>query len=223
MDGRVILAAELLIGLSDDQIQCHGFQMQRVVDRITRVIRPQSGTAESILRIANGNREAIKGFFLEDQTWTILRFSYEAGRDPRTAAFSLRSGDGNLLEVLFLRLLACRYLAMERRRLAADKGWERERTGRPRSKATGTGRSFIREKELPLTNQTEDGLKRGEKVLQNEESLGVPEISLVLLPALSRFDHLHSDEAGRFTNMFSLTPVLKDDAIHIPFWLGIAT
>ena len=36
----------------------------------------------------------------------------EAGQDPRTAALSLRSGDGNSLEVLFLRLLACRYMAM---------------------------------------------------------------------------------------------------------------
>lgn len=217
MDEQVTSATKVFIGLSDDQIQHYGFQMQRVVNRINRVIKPQLGTAESLIWITNENREAVKEFFLEDQTWTILRFSYEAGQDPRTAALSLRSGDGNPLEVLFLRLLACRYMAMGRRQFTAVKGWKREGASRPRSKAAGTGRSFIREKKLPFKNQTEDGLKRGDKFLDIEEGVGVPEISLFLLPALSRFDHVHSDEVQRLVGMISNT--LEDYATYLSGFL----
>ena len=213
----MISATEFFIGLSDNQIRHYGFQMQRVVNRINQVIKPQLGTAESIIWITNENQEAIKGFFLEDQTCTILRFSYEAGQDPRTAALSLRSGDGNPLEVSFLRLLACRYMAMGRKQFTADKGWMHEGASRPRSKVTGTGRSFIREKKLPFKNQTEDGLKRGDKFLDIEEGVGVPGISLYLLPALSRFDHVHSDEVRRLVGIISNTP--KDYATYLSSFL----
>lgn len=212
MDQQVNSATEFFLGLSDDQIQHYAFQMQRVVNRINRVIKPQLGTAESIIWIANKNQDAIEGFFLEDRTWTILHFSYEAGQDPRTAALSLRSGDSNLLEVSFLRLLACRYMAIGRKQFTSDKG-----ASGPRSKATGTGRSFIREKKLPLKNQTEDGLKRGDKFLDIEEGAGVSGISLFLLPALSRFDHVHSDEVRRLVGIISNT--LKDYATYLSGFL----
>ena len=217
MDEQVISATEFFIGLSDNQIRHYGFQMQRVVNRINQVIKPQLGTAESIIWITNENQEAIKGFFLEDQTCTILRFSYEAGQDPRTAALSLRSGDGNPLEVSFLRLLACRYMAMGRKQFTADKGWMHEGASRPRSKVTGTGLLFTREKNFPSKHQTADGLKRGDKFLDIEESVRIPEISLLLLPALPRFYHLHSVEVRKLVGMISNT--LKDQATHLSGFL----
>ena len=217
MDQQVISATEFLIGLSDDQIQRHSPHMQRVVSRITQVTKRQLETAESIVRIANENREAIKWFFLEDQTWKILRFPYEAGEDPRTAILSLRSGDRSPLEVFFLRLLACRYLAMGRRHYTADKRESREGASRPRSKVTGTGLLFTREKNFPSKHQTADGLKRGDKFLDIEESVRIPEISLLLLPALPRFDHLHSVEVRKLVGMISNT--LKDQATHLSGFL----
>ena len=67
------------------------------------MIKRQLETAESTIWIATKNWEVMEEFFLEDQTWAILCFPYEAGKDPHTAALSLRSGDGSPLEVSLLR------------------------------------------------------------------------------------------------------------------------
>jgi hypothetical protein len=62
---------------------------------------------------------------------------------------------------------------------------------------------MLRSKGLTTNHQVKDGLKRGKKALTIEDSLGVPEVSLLLLHSLSRLHHLHSREVARVGEIFS--------------------
>lgn len=62
---------------------------------------------------------------------------------------------------------------------------------------------MLRSKGITTNHQTVDALKRGKKALAIEDSLGVPEVSLLLLHSLSRLHHLHSREVTRVGEIFS--------------------
>lgn len=206
-DIEITYATRLLLSLSDDQIRRHIPEFQNLAERIATVTKSNSLSAETIIHTAEENLELVRKFLLKDQTGAIFRSAYELGNDPRTAVLSLRSGDGGF-EVSLLRLLACRFLALRRRQffpVGIVKGGIQQRS---KSKRMGSGRPFIKAMGLPLTNQTEDGLKRGEKVLQIEDETGVPGISLALLPCLAKFDHLYSDEIRRVPRVFASQPLV---------------
>ncbi|KAF7114143.1 hypothetical protein CNMCM5793_007721 [Aspergillus hiratsukae] len=205
-DDLIFWAIDTLISVADDDIQRHSDKFQQLVTRVTQVTTSPSESAETILATARANLNTLMEFFREDHTKTILQFRYPAGSDPRIAVLSVRSNKKCLCN-LFLRLLACRYLALGHRQLESGDGSSQKR---PRPKRVGKGRLLLRNKGITTNNQTEDGLKRGKKALTIEDSLGVPEVSLVLLHSLSRFNHLYAREARRLVEIFSNYPELGD-------------
>lgn len=62
---------------------------------------------------------------------------------------------------------------------------------------------MLRSKGITTTHQTVDALKRGKKVLAIEDSLGVPEVLLLLLHSLLRLHYLHLREVIRVGEIFS--------------------
>jgi hypothetical protein len=197
-----------IISLADDNIRRHSDEFQQLVTRVTQVISSPSESAETILEIARANLNTLMEFFREDHTKTILQFRYTAGSDPWIAVLSVRSNK-KCLRTLLLRLLACRYLALGHRQVESGDESGGPSRKRSRTKRVGKGR-FLRKKGITTNNQTEDGLKRGKKALIIEDSLGVPEVSLLLLHSLSRFNHLYSKEAKRLVEIFSNYPELVD-------------
>ncbi|KAI9040776.1 uncharacterized protein KD926_007720 [Aspergillus affinis] len=203
-DDEITYAIRLLLSLSDNQIRRHILQFQDLTKKVTAVTKSDSLSAETITNTAQSNLELVREFLLKDQTGVILRSAHDLGKDPRTAVLLLRTGDRE-------RLLACRYLALCRRQHFPDdmeivKGGGRQRS---RSKREGNGRAFINAIGLPLKNQTEDGLKRGEKVLQIEDDTGNPGVSFALLPSFVKLDHLYSNEIRRVPAVFASQPLVS--------------
>lgn len=196
-------ATATLIHLTDDDILRHEEEFQRLVTRITQVITCPSGSAETILEIARANIRAFIEFYREDHTKTILEFRYTAGSDPRTAVLSGWDPNKDHLCNLLLRLLAYQYLALGHRQLESGEESDGPSRKRSRPKRHGKGRLMLRSKGITTNHQTVDALKRGKKALAIEDSLGVPEVSLLLLHSLSRLHHLHSREVTRVGEIFS--------------------
>ncbi|GFF57042.1 hypothetical protein IFM51744_09073 [Aspergillus udagawae] len=201
-DDMISWATATLIRLTDDDILRHEDEFQQLVTRITRVTACPSQTAETILEIARANLRSLMEFFREDHTKTILQFRYTAGSDPRTVVLSVRDTSKKCLRNLLLRLLAYRYLALGHRQLESDEGIDGPSRKRSRPKRHGKGQLMLRSKGLNTNYQAVDGLKRGKKALTIEDSLGLPEVSLVLLHSLSKLHHLHSSEVARVGEIF---------------------
>ncbi|KAB8253920.1 hypothetical protein BDV32DRAFT_155707 [Aspergillus pseudonomiae] len=206
---EVMWATEFIVSLSDDQILAHRAQMQQIVSRIGQVIaRPlQLVTAENFLDSITRNLDSVIHFYAVDQTEKIM-LSIPSEGDPLTQTLSRRSADRGDFLIPLLKLLCCRWIAFQRRE------WEKENVNpRPRSrprarkisrtvpdeqlKGKRTARPFLKANGIPQTNQIEDALKRGEKLLNAEDATGLPEISLLYVPSLSQLDHLYSEEQKR--------------------------
>lgn len=62
---------------------------------------------------------------------------------------------------------------------------------------------MLRSKGITTNHQIVDALKHGKKVLAIKDSLGVPEVLLLLLHSLLRLYYLHSREVIRVGEIFS--------------------
>jgi hypothetical protein len=202
-DDMISWATATLTRLTDDDILRHEDEFRQLVTRITRVTACPSRRAETILEIARENLGSLMEFFREDHTKTILQFSYTAGSDPRTAVLSVRDTSKKCLRNLLLRLLAYRYLGLGHRQLESDEESDGHSRKRSRPKRHGKGQLMLRSKGLDPNHQVVDGLKRGKKVLTIEDSVCLPEVSLLLLHSLSKLHHLHSSEVARVGEIFS--------------------
>ncbi|OJJ42428.1 hypothetical protein ASPZODRAFT_147267 [Penicilliopsis zonata CBS 506.65] len=83
---------------------------------------------------------------------------------------------------------------------------------------------FIKALNLSPESRALDALRVGEKLLRIENALGVPGISLVLLPAITKFWHLHDDELLHLIEALQSKPhrhiVILANELNLWEWVG---
>ncbi|KAB8240230.1 hypothetical protein BDV35DRAFT_374210 [Aspergillus flavus] len=201
---EVMQATEFILSLTDDQIRAHRAQMQQIFTRIGQVIPRQSVTAEHFLDSITKNLDSVIQFYVVDQTERIILSIPNEG-DPLTQILSRRSADrGDFLTPL-LKLLCCRWIAFQRREWEKENANPRSRS-RPQPKEKRTARPFLKAEGIRQTNPIDAALKRGEKLLNAEDTTELSGISLLFLPSLSLLDHLSGTEQKRLNILLPRYP-----------------
>lgn len=152
-------------------------------------------SAYDLLQISTRTLPDVQDFLEADQTPLIATICLtDDHRDPRTVCLGTSSSRQLTPDLLFRRLLAMRFLALE------YKGWQRQRDKSEtepeerRPDNYGECKIFIRESRLPDTSQTRGWFEQGLKLLRLERRTGIVGVSLAMMFAFPRFAHFYNRE-----------------------------
>ncbi|KAA8646733.1 uncharacterized protein ATNIH1004_005408 [Aspergillus tanneri] len=134
----------------------------------------------------------VSKYFEKDHTQLVLRIDPKPDQDIRLAALFMSGEDPR--DRSFYRLLGSRSLALEREQWPSNRPSDR---GMIIPKTYGIVSKFLRSQGLEASTFVREALRSGQILLRIEEGVGVPGISLCLLPVFPKLQHLPRDEEAK--------------------------